>query len=86
MNDPTLHRQMTHLFPSTMPKFSSPFLASRPMDPNRADRGKFQQRFDWIAVGRRGGIVSTEITYDGYLAELERLEKEDVRQGRESSF
>jgi len=66
---------MTLLFSKPEPKFSSPFLPSVHIDPKKADRGRYQQRFDWIGgAGLENDIVTSQVRYEDYLAELESLQ------------
>ncbi|GAA5875576.1 hypothetical protein JCM16303_000672 [Sporobolomyces ruberrimus] len=63
---------MASLCPSPQPKFSSPFLPSVAIDQDRADRGRFEQRFDWIraGAGRDESILRSPIEYAAYFAEV----------------
>ncbi|GAA5966297.1 hypothetical protein JCM3765_005247 [Sporobolomyces pararoseus] len=66
---------MSILLPSATSKFSSPFLPSIVIDQEQADRGRYEQRFDWIAPSLGGKLLQSLIPYEKYTSKLEGLKR-----------
>ncbi|GAA5990382.1 hypothetical protein JCM5350_003678 [Sporobolomyces pararoseus] len=72
---------MSVLLPLAGPKFSSPFLPSIVIDQQKADRGRYEQRFDWVTPSSGGGILKSPVSYEKYteaIGHLKRLNFTDL--------
>ncbi|CEQ39824.1 SPOSA6832_01365, partial [Sporobolomyces salmonicolor] len=69
--------ELATLFPPPRPtKFATPFLPSLAVDSEKAEEGRFRQRFDWLSSASEGSSglgLERVVRWQDYKVEVERL-------------